>query len=130
MSEVYAITNLDGYSTQLRIAAANFLTENKSQDNLDDFISINQITNLVRDNCIGFDDYDRPLLDEETNEKIFENTVTWIYNVGLAKLAAQDLIECAWDNDANEMIFWTKTKKEKSNVSPRKSRRKNMEDKK
>lgn len=130
MSEVYAITNLDGYSTQLRIAAANFLTENESQDNLDDFISINQITNLVRDNCIGFDDYDRPLLDEETNEKIFENTVTWIHNVGLAKLAAQDLIECAWDNDANEMIFWAKTKKEKSNVSPRKSRRKNMEDKK
>lgn len=130
MSEVYAITNLDGYSTQLRIAAANMLTENESQDNLDDFISINQITNLVRDNCIGFDDYDRPLLDEETNEKIFENTVTWIHNVGLAKLAAQDLIECAWDNDANEMIFWAKTKKEKSNVSPRKSRRKNMEDKK
>lgn len=122
MSEVYAITNLEGYATQMRDAAAKSLSENHN-DNLDDYISINQIVNLVKNECVGFDDEDRPLLDEDTNEKIFENTAVWIHNVGLAKLAAQDLVECAWDDKANEMIFWAKEKR-KPNAKP-KSRRKN-----
>lgn len=122
MSEVYAITNLEGYATQMRDAAAKSLSENHN-DNLDDYISINQIVNLVKNECVGFDDEDRPLLDEDTNEKIFENTAVWIHNVGLAKLAAQDLVECAWDDKSNEMIFWAKEKR-KPNAKP-KSRRKN-----
>lgn len=122
MSEVYAITNLEGYATQMRDAAAKSLSENYN-DNLDDYISINQIVNLVKNECVGFDDEDRPLLDEDTNEKIFENTAVWIHNVGLAKLAAQDLVECAWDDKSNEMIFWAKEKR-KPNAKP-KSRRKN-----
>ena len=107
MSEVYAITNLEGYAAQMRDAAAKSLSENHN-DNLDDYISINQIVNLVKNECVGFDDEDRPLLDEDTNEKIFENTAVWIHNVGLAKLAAQDLVECAWDDELNEMVFWHK----------------------
>ena len=122
MSEVYAITNLEGYATQMRDAAAKSLSENHN-DNLDDYISINQIVNLVKNECVGFDDEDRPLLDEDTNEKIFENTAVWIHNVGLAKLAAQDLVECAWDDKTNEMIFWAKEKRKPNAKS--KSRRKN-----
>lgn len=122
MSEVYAITNLEGYATQMRDAAAKSLSENHN-DNLDDYISINQIVNLVKNECVGFDDEDRPLLDEDTNEKIFENTAVWIHNVGLAKLAAQDLVECAWDDKTNEMIFWAKEKRASNGKS--KSRRKN-----
>jgi hypothetical protein len=78
---------------------------------------------MVHKQCLGFDNNDRPLLDENINEEIFENTVVWIHNVGLAKLAAQDLVECAWDDDTNEMIFWPKEKKK--NVKQRKSGRKN-----
>lgn len=122
MSEVYAITNLEGYATQMRDAAAKSLSENHN-DNLDEYVSIDQIINLVKNECVGFDDENRPLLDEDTNEKIFENTAVWIHNVGLAKLAAQDLVECAWDDKSNEMIFWAKEKR-KSNAKP-KSRRKN-----
>jgi hypothetical protein len=122
MSEVYAITNLEGYATQIRDAAAKSLSENHN-DNLNDYISINQIVNLVKNECVGFDDEDRPLLDEDTNEKIFENTAVWIHNVGLAKLAAQDLVECAWDDKSNEMIFWAKEKRKPNAKS--KSRRKN-----
>lgn len=124
MNEIYTITDLDGYIHQVRATAANFLTENSfEEDDLDDFISVRQLTNLVRNSCIGFDDNDRPLLDEDTNEKIFETTVTWIHNVGLAKLAGQDLIECAWDDENNEMIFWPK-KKASNNAKSSKSKNK------
>lgn len=122
MSEVYAITDLDGYAREMRLAAAKSLAEDHGE-NLDDFISINQMINLVKDECIGFDDSFRPMLDENANENIYEKAVTWIHNSGLAKLAAQGLVECAWDDKLNEMIFWTNkqignsitTKKRKSN---------------
>jgi len=127
MSEVYAITNLEGYATQMRDVAAKSLSENHN-DNLDEYVSIDQIINLVKNECVGFDDENRPLLDEDTNEKIFENTAVWIHNVGLAKLAAQDLVECAWDDELNEMVFWHKEFPKNDKSKPKRRRkRKNSE---
>ena len=129
MSEVYAITDLEGYAQEMRIAAAKSLSANQ-EDNLDDYISLNQMINLVRTECVGYDHKDRPLLNEEANEDIYEKTVIWIHNVGLAKLAAKGLVECAWDNESNEMVFWANqetsstTKKRKSNDKPIKRRNK------
>lgn len=104
-NDLYAITNIEGYVVEMRQAAANSLSSD-SEDNLDEYISLDQMINLVKEECIGFDDYDRPLLNEDANEKIYESTVTWIHNVGLAKLAAKDLVQCAWDSNINEMVFW------------------------
>jgi hypothetical protein len=106
--QVYAITDIQGYVSQMREVAAKALSENSEQDDLDSYISLNQIINLLNENCLGFDDNDRPLLNEKTNEKIFEEVSVWIHSVGLAKLAAKDLVECAWDEHSNEMVFWAK----------------------
>lgn len=107
MNDIYAITDLEGYAKEMREAAAKSLAQ-EHDENLDEFISINQMINLVKSECIGFDNHDRPMLDEDCNEKIYESTVTWIHNIGLAKLAAQGLIECAWDDNSHEMVFWSK----------------------
>lgn len=124
MSELYAIIDLDGYVTQIREAAAKSISDS-NEDNLDDYISLNQIIGLVNERCKGFDEENRPLLDEATNELVFEDTAIWIHEVGLAKLAAQDLVECAWDDESNEMIFWRKETKESTQNAKPKSRRKN-----
>ena len=130
--ELYAITNLEGYAVEMREAAAKSLNAN-SQDNLDDYISLNQMINLVKSECVGFDDNARPLLNEDANEKIYESAVTWIHNVGLAKLAAKDLVQCAWDSKNNEMIFWanpdiekesTKIKRKKNGTSNKRRNKK------
>ncbi len=121
--EVYAIVDVNGYVSQMRQAAADSISENGSSDNLDDYISIDQMIGLVKQNCLGFDDNDRPLLNEDANNEIFEQTAVWIHNVGLARLAAQDLVECAWDSKNNEMIFWAK--EPNKNDTKRKPRRKN-----
>lgn len=120
--EVYAIINLEGYAAQMRSAAAKSLGDDP-EDQLDDFISIDQIINMVNDNCLGFDEENRPMLNEDANEKIFEDTAIWIHNVGLAKLAALDLVECAWDSELNDMVFWAKDTQPKNDK--RKRRRKN-----
>lgn len=110
MRDVYAIVDIEGYVKEMRIAAAKSIVDS-FDDNLDEFITINQMINLVEEECLGFDDKIRPLLDEDTNEKIYELTVGWIHNVGLAKLAAKGLIECAWDDCSNEFIFWSNNDK-------------------
>ena len=106
--EVYAITDIDGYVSQMREAAANSISEDSSNDNLDHYISLNQMVGLVKSNCLGYDENDYPILDEKTNQQIFEEATIWIHNIGLAKLAAKDLVECAWDDELNEMVFWHK----------------------
>ena len=100
MSEIYAIVDLDGYVREMRDAAAKTLAEDHDE-NLDEFINVHQMINLVKSECVGFDDNERPMLNEDANEKIYEKTVAWIHNAGIAKLAAQGLIECAWDSKLN-----------------------------
>ena len=70
---------------------------------------VDDIVRYYKIECLGLDDENRPILNEQTNEEIYEQIVVWIHKVGLAKLAAQGLIECAWDDTENEMIFWTGT---------------------
>jgi len=128
-NDLYAITNVEGYAAEMRQAAANSLSSD-TDDNLDEYISITQMINLVKTECVGFDDNDRPLLNEDANEKIYNSAITWIHNVGLARLAAQNLVECAWDDESNEMVFWanqetsSKTKERKSNGKSIKRRNK------
>lgn len=104
----FAITNLHGYAYDLRQTAADTLCPDNTS-NIDEYINLNEMINLVKEKCLGFDDQDRPIINETVNEEIFEETSVWITNIGLSKLAGQDLIECAWDNKLNEMIFWKKT---------------------
>jgi hypothetical protein len=122
MSKIYAIVDVPGYVSQMREAAAKSLSENYSA-NLDDYISIDQMVVLLKEECVGFDNNNRPLLNEKTNGNIFDKTALWIHNVGLAKLAAKDLIECAWNSKTNKMIFWEK--EESMNNATEKPKRKN-----
>jgi hypothetical protein len=123
--KLYSIVDLEGYAKQVREAAAQTLSENNN-DNLDDYITITQLVQMVRKNCCGFDDDNRPLLNEDINEQIYDCTITWIHNVALAKLAAKDLLECAWDDKANEMVFWPKETENDKSVK-RRNKKKNKE---
>lgn len=125
--EVYAIVDVESYTRDLRLAAANEITENNTE-NLDDYITTGQMMNLVKNECLGFDGEDRPLLNEDINAKIYDTIFIWLHNVGLAKLAGQDLIECAWDNTTNQMVFWAKSKNDTK--TKRNTRRKNPKNKK
>jgi hypothetical protein len=108
-SNLYIITDLDAYARELRHTVAENIAQN-NEENLDNYISIGQITNLVKDNCLGFDDLNRPILDVDANEQIFQQTLTWFYNITLSRLASLGLVDCAWDEDKEEMIFWISNK--------------------
>jgi hypothetical protein len=106
-NDTYSVTDLDGYATILRESAAKNISSNCGE-NLDSFITNEQAISLVHEYCIGYDEDNNPIIDEETHYYIVDNIETWIENSGLAKLAANDILECAWNNDSNTMIFWHK----------------------
>jgi hypothetical protein len=128
MSEVYAIKDLDGYASEIRELAAKNLSYNHENDNLDEYITLSQIINMIKSESLGLDDNNRIILNQKINDNIFEKTSVWIYNSGLSKLAAKNLVECAWDNEKNEMIFWT-LKSETNDESKSDTRRKNTKNK-
>jgi len=102
---IYAINNLDAYADEMRVAAANSISKDYSE-NLDDFITIHQLKNLIKQYSSGTDEQDRVVLDDDAIDDIFYATADWIYSVALSRLASKNLIECAWDDEENNMVFW------------------------
>jgi hypothetical protein len=107
----YSITDLNEFAKSIRDGAARSISENYTE-NLDDFITVEQIKNLIEQNHIGYDS--DGLL--QINENIFDNLFDYIrydiYQVALSRLAANGHIECAWDDNSNEMVFWIDSKSE------------------
>lgn len=104
-NNIYSIIDLDGYASSIRDFAAKSFLDNYTE-NLDDYISIEQVKSIIVGYSLGQDDESNYLLNEEVFNDTFEDVREWIFNVGVAKLAAKGLVECAWDDEANEMVFW------------------------
>jgi len=107
MSEVYAIINLEKYAGMIRARAASTIAES-SDEELEGYVTIRQTTSMIMEHSIGKDEEGRPLLDDGSHAELFNSIKERIFNSGLSKLAAKDVVECAWDNEKNEMIFWTR----------------------
>jgi|688.fasta_scaffold400786_3 hypothetical protein len=103
--ETYSVLDLDAYADSIRSAAASSLCENYTE-NLDDFITINQVKDIISNHIVGIDENDRYIVDEDSFNDTFEEVSIWLHEVGLAKLAAAGKLECAWDDESGEMIFW------------------------
>ena len=106
MNDSFIINDIEKLAYSIRKNASLSISPDSSED-LDNFISINQMKALIQNNVVSSDNGDL-ILDEEGYENIFEEAAAWIINIGLAKLAAEDKIQCAWDDESNEMIFWQK----------------------
>lgn len=109
MDEVHAILNLDRYAAYIRKRAAMSFSENYGED-LDEFITIKQAADMIVEHSIGKDEQGLYLINESSHKKLFEEIRLRIYNSGLSKLAAKDMLECAWDDKKGEMVFWAKKK--------------------
>lgn len=105
MSEVFAIMNLEKYASYVRKRVASSMSEDRGDD-LDEFITIKQACDMIIDYSVGKDEEGRPLLDDESHSRLFEAVKTRIFNCGLSKLAARGELECAWDEESRNMVFW------------------------
>lgn len=104
--ETHVIMNMDKYAAYVRRRAALSFAEDY-EENLDDFVTIEQVKHMISEHSAGKDEQDRYLLNESGYEGLLESLKVRLYNCGLSKLAAKNLLECAWDDEKSEMIFWT-----------------------
>lgn len=111
--ENYSIVDIDSFASLLRENVAKSFSEDYSE-NLDEFISIEQTIDLVEQHSLGQDDDGCHIINEEVFNDIFNDLREWLYGVGLSKLAAKGFVECAWDDECNEMVFWLS---DKGNIS-------------
>ena len=119
--ESYSIIDLEGFAKSLREGAASSFEENYTES-LDTFISIGQVINLIKKNNLGLDEEGNYLINEQIFDDIFNDIRDWFYGVGLAKLAASGFVDCAWDNESNDMVFWLASEnKEKISSKPSQS---------
>lgn len=102
---IYSITDLDGYAASIRDGVAQSFIENYNE-NLDEYITIEQVKGIIIGYSLGQDEDDNYLINAEVFNDTFDDVREWFYEAGLSKLAAKGIIECAWDDDTNQMVFW------------------------
>lgn len=105
-----SITNLSDFSKILREEAAKSISETYTED-LNDFITLSQVQQIIIKNSIGKDTDGCYIITENIFDNTFEEVRNRIYQTGLCKLAASGIIECAWDDKKNEMVFWMNSEK-------------------
>ena len=104
MTNYIKIRNLKLFINSIRKNAAMVFPESYYEQ-IDDLISLSQTENLARQ-------YIEPgynnefILSDKNYNLLCEEIKKWIYNSSLSLVASSGNIECAWDDDSNEMIFW------------------------
>jgi hypothetical protein len=113
-TNIYSIIDLDGYASSIRDGVAQSFVENY-EENLDEYITIDQVKNLIIGYSLGQDEDNNYLINAEVFNDTFDDVREWFYEAGLSKLAAKGVIECAWDDNEDRMIFWVKDNEQQSN---------------
>lgn len=112
-NEIHCIINIELYAKQIRKEAAySFLKGNEidEKEDLETYVTINQVCQMIEENCLGKNNEGSVLITKEGREKLREQLQTRIYNSALSKLASKNLLECSWDDKKNTMIFWSNEK--------------------
>jgi len=103
---VMAVVDMDGYVEEIARAVTQELSPGTNPSDLYNYCTKEQIIGIVKENCLGFSENDEPLINFEVFHTIFNSVLQRVQNGALSKLAAEGYLECAWDDDLNEMIFW------------------------
>ena len=115
----YSITDSLEFARIMRNCAAESLSEeytgeakSYSDAELDGIATLSQIESIITDHSIGSDENDQDIIDTEIFNNIFDETRNLIYQSAMSQLAAKGLVECAWDDEENKMVFWVDSNKE------------------
>ena len=83
---------------------------------VDNLISLSQTEKLVRQYIEpGYND--EFILSEDNYDLLCDELKKWIYNSSLSAVASSGIIDCAWDDQSNEMFFWHPESNETFNIA-------------
>lgn len=115
MTNYIKIKNLNLFVNSVRKNAAMVFPKSYF-DQIDNLISINQTEKLIQKYIEP--GYNNEFLITEYNYyHLTDELKKWIYNSSLGIVASSGKIECAWDDDSNEMFFWHPESNETFNIA-------------
>ena len=104
MNEYTIITNIELFAKSVRKNAAMVFPKSYS-DQINSLISIDQTKNLMKKYIEP--SYNDEFIISSDNHRLLSNEIKrWIYNRSLSVVASSGEIECSWDDNFNDMIFW------------------------
>jgi hypothetical protein len=103
-TKIFKINDLEQYCKALIQFSSDTINPNNVEQNIDEYISLGQVISLVKSKSKL--KKGKTYISEKNHDKLLDIVTDMIYGAGLAKLAGQNIIECAWDSEKNEMIFW------------------------
>ena len=106
-NEKYIIKNIDGFCKTIRNEVVKLLPTTMDSNIIDEFITTEQCKTIFFDKC-DINEDGMPIIDENIYIDVLVNIGEQIHHSALSKLAANDIIECAWDDNKNEMVFCAK----------------------
>ena len=98
---IYEIKSLNSFSKSLGKQVAK--QSGFSKNELINYITVKNIKQMVR--LHASKQKGKMYIDEKRTLKICGEIFDWLVGVDLAKLAAQDKLECYWDDKKNTMVF-------------------------
>ena len=116
MNVTYRVKDVAGFCKGTRQLVVDDLhgsigyTGKLTDKDLDEFITLAQIENIIRENQLTTDDDESIYLNMIVYENIVETITYQVYGAALSKLAASGFLECAWDEKLNDMVFWVSDK--------------------
>lgn len=106
MTDHYMIKKMKMFCRAVREEAVKCISKPIKEDLLDDFITLAQCASIIKKKCYKDDESGKYFLDEDIYLDIVTEIAKQIYQSALSKLAADNIVQCAWDDDHNEMVFW------------------------
>ena len=112
--ETYCITNLDGYVGALLSGVQEEMGPPDNQS-IYSFITKAQVLTIIEEQCLGYTENNEPIINNDAHAKIIEDIIYRVENTALAQLASDGFLDCAWDDELNDMVFWLSDKGEEHN---------------
>jgi hypothetical protein len=115
MTNYIKIKNVTLFAKSIRKNAVMVFPKSYS-DQIDNLISIDQTEKLIQK-------YIEPgynnefLITEYSYYDLASELKKWIYNRSLSQVASNGHIECSWDDDTDNMIFWDLKSQETFNIA-------------
>jgi hypothetical protein len=104
--ETLSVVDMEGYIEHLATFLCKEFAPQATSKDVYVFCSPKQIESIIHDSCLGFDENDNPIINAKIYAQICDSIFRTVQNASLSKLASDGYLECAWDDDLNDMVFW------------------------
>ena len=104
--QMMSVVDMEGCVEHLADSIAKEYSPDTKAEDVFHFCSRQQIESIINESCLGYDEDDNPIISVEIYAEVCDKIFQTVQSASLAKLASEGYLECAWDNDLNDMVFW------------------------